>query len=470
LGITAIELMPLAAFAGRRGWGYDGVLPFAVHAPYGTPDDLLAFTDAAHRLGLMVLLDVVYNHFGPDGNYLAAYCPEFVNPAHQTPWGSALNFDGPHSAPVRRFFVENALHWVQACGLDGLRLDAVHALADDSAQHIVGEIGAALREGPGRERHVHLVLENERNAARLLVQCARPSSGVAQWNDDWHHAAHVLATGETDGYYADYTDAAEPAALLARSLAEGFVYQGQPSAFAQGEPRGEPSAHLPPGAFVNFLQNHDQIGNRALGERLDALAPLAKVEALLACLLLAPQVPMLFMGEEFAAATPFLYFCDYEGDLATAVTEGRRNEFARFAAFADPAARDRIPDPNAEATFQASTLRWDGRQSPAGRHRLGLVAELLAVRREHLQPLLPQLRQGGRWQADGRTIDVAWQADDGSVWHLHAHLGGDPADWPLGPGEKPVYRIGAHVEAGRCRFEGPGVLVTIEPAIRAAGE
>ncbi|MEF7612366.1 malto-oligosyltrehalose trehalohydrolase [Aquincola sp. MAHUQ-54] len=470
LGITAVELMPLAAFPGRRGWGYDGVLPFAVHAPYGTPEDLKAFVDTAHGLGLMVLLDVVYNHFGPDGNYLGVYCPPFVNPAHHTPWGAAINLDGPQCEAVRRYFVENALYWVQTCRLDGLRLDAVHALFDGSATHLVEEIAAALRDGPGRERHVHLVLENERNAARLLARdrAAGGGAGLAQWNDDWHHAAHVVASGETDGYYADYAD--EPVAQLARALAEGFIYQGQPSAFAGGAARGEPSAHLPPTAFVAFLQNHDQIGNRALGQRLDAVAPAARVEALLGCLLLSPQVPMLFMGEEFAATSPFLYFCDHEGALAQAVTSGRREEFARFAAFADPAARQAIPDPNAAATFSESTLRWAEGHRAAGQHRLAFVTRLLALRREHLLPLLPQMHRGGRWQAQGEGLSVAWAAADGTCWRLRAHFGDGAGEWPVGAHEHAVFELAATLGDGRCRFHGPGVLATLEPAVRAAGE
>lgn len=468
-GITAVELLPLAAFPGQRGWGYDGVLPFAVHPAYGRPEDLLAFAEAAHALGLMVLLDVVYNHFGPDGNYLAAYCPELVNPEHHTPWGSAINFDGAHNAPVRRFFIENALYWVDACGLDGLRLDAVHALVDTSDRHIVQDIHAALLAGPGRRRQVHLVLENERNSATLLTAPAGTPAGhgLAQWDDDWHHAAHVVATGETDGYYSDYAD--EPVRQLARALAEGFIFQGQPSPFAHGHRRGEPSTGLAPTAFITFLQNHDQIGNRALGERLDALAPAARVEALLTLLLLSPQVPMLFMGEEFAATTPFLYFCDHGGDLAQAVTEGRRNEFARFAAFSHPEARERIPDPNAAATFDASTLRWAELHRDAGQRRLQLVTTLLALRREHLWPLVPQLRGAGHHEVADDTLHVHWQADDGTRWHLRAQLGDGPATLPVGAHEHALHLQAATLEEGSCRFDGPGVLVSIEPALRAAG-
>ena len=306
LGVTAIELMPVAEFAGRRGWGYDGVLPYAPDSSYGTPDDLKRLVAAAHARGLMVLLDVVYNHFGPEGNYLGAYAPQFFTDRIATPWGAAIDYDGAHGRWVRRFAIDNALYWIEEFRFDGLRLDAVHAIMGDTSPSVLDELAQAVHAGPGRERHVHLVLENDDNAARHLARdgAGRPLGFTAQWDDDLHHALHVVTTGQTDGYYADY--AADAPAVLARCLAEGFAYQGQASAFRQGAPRGEPSAHLPPGAFVAFAQNHDQIGNRALGERLGRLATPAAREAAAAILLLAPLVPMLFMGEEFDAATPFL--------------------------------------------------------------------------------------------------------------------------------------------------------------------
>ncbi len=376
-GVTAIELMPVADFAGQRGWGYDGVLPFAPDSAYGTPDDMKRLVVAAHERGLMVLLDCVYNHFGPEGNYLHEYAPQFFNAAHQTPWGAAINFDGAHSRTVRDFFIHNALYWVEEYGFDGLRMDAVHAIRDDSPTHVVTEIAHAVRAGPGRARHVHLVLENDRNEARLLKGQRR---ATAQWNDDWHHAAHVIATRETDGYYADY--AARPVSHLARALAEGFAWQGEPSPYRGGVARGEPSADLPPAAFVPFLQNHDQVGNRALGERIASLADPAALRLVTATLLLSPSVPMLFMGEEFAASTPFLYFCDFQGELATAVREGRRREFASFERFADEAARERIPDPNAIETFESSKLDWEERRA-LGVHAewLARYSDLLEVRR-----------------------------------------------------------------------------------------
>jgi maltooligosyltrehalose trehalohydrolase len=438
LGITAIELMPVADFPGRRSWGYDGVLPFAPDAAYGTPDELKALVDTAHGLGLMVLLDVVYNHFGPDGNYLHAYCPSFFNPQHHTPWGAAINFDGADSRSVRDFFVHNALYWIEEFHFDGLRLDAVHAMHDESPEHIAGEIARVLHDGPGRERPVHVVLENDANQASLLRHAK------AQWNDDFHHAAHVLLTGETDGYYADYADA--PLDRFGRALAEGFAYQGEPSAFRGGAARGEPSRQLAPTAFVSSLQTHDQVGNRAFGERIAMLADGATLDIAYACLLLSPHVPMLFMGEEFEASTPFLYFCDFEGDLAAAVTNGRRKEFSRFAAFADPAARERIPDPNDPATLQASRLHWDERTAGLHAQRLAQIGELLALRRQHLAPRLQGVPHGGLYRVDGPVLRVEWTLGDGSRWHLLAHFGAQPhtVDEPP-PGEIVFRRDGVWV-------------------------
>lgn len=463
LGITAIELMPVADFPGRRNWGYDGVLPFAPDASYGKPDDLKALIDAAHALGLMVLLDVVYNHFGPEGNYLHAYCPQFFNPRHHTAWGAAINFDGEMNRPVRDFFVHNALYWIEEYHFDGLRLDAIHAIRDDSHTHIVREIAHALREGPGRERHVHLVLENDDNQTRLLERSAdlAPLCATAQWNDDLHHAAHVIVTGETDGYYADYADA--PLANFARALAEGFIFQGQPSPFRDGAPRGEASLHLPLIAFVSFLQTHDQVGNRAHGERIHALADSTLLDAAYACVLLSPHAPMLFMGEEFAASTPFLFFCDFAPQLAAAVASGRRSEFKPFAAFRDEAARLRIPDPNAEATFAASRLDWQEREMPPHREQLALIRELLALRHAHLVPRLAGQRGAGRYWLEGAALRVQWSLADGAYWHLLAHLGKHQTEVSQCPPGETVYsrRLQATAE-GRFRLAPGAVLVTLE--------
>lgn len=462
LGVTALQIMPLAAFPGSRNWGYDGVLPFAPAACYGTPEELKALIDAAHRHGIMVLLDVVYNHFGPDGNYLHAYCPEFFNPAHRTPWGAAINFDGAMSRTVRDFFVHNALYWVREYRFDGLRLDAVHAIRDSSRPDIVSEIARALREGPGRERHVHIVLENNRNEAHYLERApsGRPVLATAQWDDDVHHALHVILSGESDGYYADFADA--PLARLGRALAEGFAYQGEHSEF-RGKPRGEPSAGLPPDAFVGFLQNHDMIGNRAFGGRIDSFAQPQLLKAAYACVLLTPLVPMLFMGEEFAASTPFLFFCEFGPELAEAVASGRRREFKRFAAFAADEAIARIPDPNDPSSFAASKLDWSERSRPAHRERLALVRELLALRRSHLLPWLTQLTHGGRYRIEDSLLRLSWDLGDGTAWRVLAHFGRAEVEAFGEPSGEVVFSSGIDKGPQALRLEPGAVRITRGP-------
>jgi len=418
--------MPVADFPGRRGWGYDGVLPYAPEAAYGTPDDMKRLVAAAHQRGLMVFLDVVYNHFGPDGNYLHAYAQAFFNPDVPTPWGAAINFDGARCRTVRDFFIHNALYWIEEFHLDGLRIDAVHAMHDRSKLHFVDELARAVRAGPGRERPVHLILENDVNDAERLARHAdgSPRLADAQWNDDVHHTLHVMASGETDGYYIDF--AAEPQRLLGRAVAEGFSYQGDASIYRDGEARGTPSTHLPPLAFVNSTQTHDQVGNRAFGERIAMLADAQgrndALRALLACVLLAPSPPMLFMGEEYAASTPFLYFCDFEGELAQAVTRGRRNEFSRFARFSDPARRDLIPDPNAESTFLKSKLDWAERDQLGHAEWLALYRELLRLRHQHLVPKLAHARSGRLELPAPGCVMVQWPLGDRARWHLLANL------------------------------------------------
>lgn len=442
LGVTALEIMPVADFPGRCNWGYDGVLLFAPDAAYGRPDDFKRLINAAHERGLMVLLDVVYNHFGPEGNYLHAYAPDFFNPRHATPWGAAINFDGESSRTVRDFFVHNVLYWLEEFHLDGLRLDAIHAICDDSSPDIIEEIADAIRSGPAQDRHVHMVLENERNQARYLSRqrvgsaTGGPIRATAQWNDDIHHVFHVLATGETDGYYVDF--AGETTRRLGRCLTEGFAYQGEPSTFANGESRGEPSAHLPPAAFINFLQNHDQIGNRAFGERLSHLASPKAMEALTSVLLLSPQPPMLFMGEEFATTQPFLFFCDFGPELANAVTEGRRREFSRFARFADPAVRENIPDPNAVETFKNCVLDWSCIERMAQRTSLELHRQLLALRRQWITPRLAGMGNGDPQVSllSARALAIHWRLGDGSLLSLHANLGETAVNAPVVSGTK----------------------------------
>jgi maltooligosyltrehalose trehalohydrolase len=428
LGITAIELMPVADFPGRRGWGYDGVLPFAPDSAYGRPEALKHLVDAAHARGLMMLLDVVYNHFGPEGAYLHGYAQSFFTDRHRTPWGDAINFDGPGSATVREFFIQNALYWLEEFHFDGLRVDAVHAIRDDSPRHFIAEMSERIRGFAGPDRHVHVVLENHENEARFLARdpAGRPRQATAQWNDDLHHALHVLLTGERDGYYADYAD--QPVHLLGRCLAEGFGFQGEAYALEGGRPRGEPSRELPPGAFIGFLQNHDQVGNRAFGERIPSLAPPDALHAALGIVLLAPSPPMLFMGDEFAAAQPFLFFCDFGADLAAAVTAGRRREFARFAKFSDPDVRARIPDPNAAATFAASRLRWSDRRRTPHREHLSLVRRLLRTRHKEIVPLIGELRTGAaRYEViDGSGLSVCWPARNGRELRLLANMSERP--------------------------------------------
>jgi len=419
LGITAIELMPIQQFPGDRNWGYDGVLPFAPQHSYGTPEQLQALIDRAHDLGLMVLLDVVYNHFGPDGNYLHRYAEHFFRKDRQTPWGAAIDF---RRQEVRDFFIENALMWLSDYRFDGLRLDAVHAIDDPD---FLRALSRAVRQHCGDERHCWLVLENEANQASLLEQAFD-----GQWNDDGHNTLHVMLTGEQEGYYADFQ---QPAARLARCLGEGFVYQGETC--HHGTPRGEPSAHLPPSAFVLFLQNHDQTGNRALGERLSTLCPPQALRAATTLLLLSPMIPLLFMGDEWGSETPFLFFTDHHDELADAVREGRRAEFKGFAAFADVEQRERIPDPNARQTFldsrprrNAASVEWES-----------LYRDLLTLRRQHIVPHLGGTRALGAEVIGEQAVSARWRLGDGSELRIDLNLGPSTVQvhWP--DGHQPLF-------------------------------
>jgi malto-oligosyltrehalose trehalohydrolase len=436
LGITAIELMPINDFPGNRNWGYDGVLPFAPDASYGTPNDLKALVDAAHGHGLMIFLDVVYNHFGPEGNFLSSYAPNMFRDDFATPWGAAIDFRRPE---VRRFFTDNALFWLMEYRFDGLRLDAVHAISEaDWLDEMAAEVRDAVEPG----RHVHLVLEHDGNVASHLR-----GSFDAQWNDDAHHLLHVLLTGENEGYYADYVD--DPAARLARAMAQGFVYQGEPSRYRGGRPRGTPSADLRPTAFVLFLQNHDQVGNRAFGERLTALCDGAALQAAIALQMLCPQIPLIFMGEEDASRTPFLYFTDHHGELADAVRDGRRREFAKFAAFADPARRETISDPNAPATFERSIPQPDRDRAT---ERFDLYRRLIALRRVEIVPRLAGTRSIGAHPLGKSAIMARWRMGDGAVLSIAINLGADPV--PLDPpGGKLLFesvaQAGARALSGR---------------------
>lgn len=417
LGITALELMPIADFPGPRNWGYDGVLPYAPDSAYGTPDALKALVDAAHGLGIQVFLDVVYNHFGPVGNRLASYAPGFFRSDVDTPWGEAIDFRRP---AVRTFFAENALYWLREYRFDGLRFDAVHAIVDK--EDWLGELAVWLRGALPADRTVHLVLENDDNTASLLRH-----GYDAQWNDDAHHVVHHLLTGETRGYYTAY--ARRPTEKLARALAQGFVYQGEPSPAHGNRPRGESSAMLSPTSFVFFLQNHDQVGNRAHGERLAALCrdKPGALEAAVALQLLSPFIPLIFMGEEQGADTPFLYFTSFpDPEFAALVREGRRAEFAGF-----HEADDReIPDPNAQETWEASRLQTvpgDAANTWRDRYRT-----LLTLRREHLMPWLKGTTcESVMVLAEGCLI-ARWVLGNGCRLALYCNLSGERVNVPAG--------------------------------------
>ena len=436
-GVTVIEVMPVAQFGGNRGWGYDGVLMYAPHRAYGGPDGLKALVDAAHERGLMIILDVVYNHFGPDGNYLHLYAPDFFDPSRETPWGGAIAYD---RAPVRDFFVDNALYWLEEYRFDGFRFDAINEIRDPSPEHLLETVAKAVRARI-TDRHIHLTTEDDRNITHLHERAADGSVPMftAEWNDDFHHAAHVAATSEAEGYYVDY--APNPVAHLARALSEGFAYQGEVSQFWGEAPRGVPSAQQPPTAFVNFIQNHDQVGNRAFNERLTALAPAGAVEALTAVLLLGPHIPMLFMGEEWGEVRPFGFFTDFHGTLADAVREGRRREFRRFAQFADEANRARIPDPNALATFESSRLDWKWLERDEGRARYDLVRRLLDIRHREIVPRLGAMKSyaGATATVEGTALGVHWTLGDGAMLTLIANLGDAVAEAPIDPAGAVLY-------------------------------
>jgi maltooligosyltrehalose trehalohydrolase len=429
LGVTMIELMPLAEFAGRRNWGYDGVLPYAPSSVYGSPNQLKALIDTAHGLGLAVCLDVVYNHFGPEGNYLNRYAPQFFDSTRPSPWGSAIDFSLPQ---VREFFIANALYWVLEYRFDGLRLDAVHAIDD---KRFVDELSSQVRAATEPDRRVHLILENENNDAGLLH-----NGYDAQWSDDGHNALHVLLTGERESYYADYSD--HPARKLARCLSEGFAYQGELSPTKQ-KPRGTVSSQLPPNSFVLFLQNHDQVGNRARGERLIRLCSPQALRAAVALMLLSPQIPMLFMGEEFGAQQPFLYFTDFSDELADAVREGRRREFAAFAAFSYEAARQQIPDPNAESSYRDSCLPADP-QSLVQADWLSYYRKLLQLRHAEITPELAGAYSTGAFAISPLAVIATWILGRGSQLWIGLNLGNE--------------RVGVSPPGGICVFDGYGAL------------
>ena len=372
LGVNAIELMPIGDFPGERNWGYDGVMLYAPARAYGTPEDLRALVDAAHALGLAVILDVVYNHFGPDGNYTGVYHDDYTNPRLHTPWGAALNYSAP---PVRAFFTENAPYWMREFHIDGFRLDATHEIADDSPRHILAEIAQSVHSSGG-----FVIAEDERNDPALLLPATRGGLEFdGAWADDFHHVVRVMLTGDRQGYYANYDGTT---AELAQTLTHGWLYRGQVQK-AGGKRRGADPAELGPRQFVYCISNHDQVGNRAFGERLGHLVSPAAYRAASAMLCLVPQTPMLFMGQEWSAATPFQFFTDHNTELGRLVTDGRRKEFQNFAAFRDAAVRKTIPDPQAESTFANSKLRWEELHQPEHAGVLMLYREFLELRQTH---------------------------------------------------------------------------------------
>jgi maltooligosyltrehalose trehalohydrolase len=426
LGVTTIELLPVAAFPGRRGWGYDGVALYAPFAPYGTPDQLRALVDAAHGLGLGVLLDVVYNHFGPSGNYLPSYSPGFLATERSTGWGAVLDYTLP---ALRRAVVENARYWLDEFRFDGLRLDATHAIEDPSARHILRSIAEAARELPGKI----IIAEDERNDPALVAEHGLD----AIWADDFHHQVRVTLTEEKDGYYAAYRPGVSE---LARTIDRGWLYEGQVYG-PTGRSRGTPAGSLAASAFVYCIQNHDQVGNRALGERLCATVSAEQYRAVSTLLLFLPMTPLLFMGQEWAASSPFLYFTDHDEDLGRLVREGRRREFEGFDAFRDPAARERIPDPQAEATFAASKLHWEERLVGEHARALALYRAALALRAS--DPVLTTSgREGLRAEAAGDVLVVRRTSPAGERVLL-VNFSAEPveiATLPIAPGLRPLLR------------------------------
>jgi maltooligosyltrehalose trehalohydrolase len=396
LGVTHVELMPVAEFSGARGWGYDGVDLYAPHHAYGGPEGLKRLVDACHARGLAVLLDVVYNHLGPAGNHLGRFGPYFTD-RHRTPWGDAVNLDDRGSDEVRRFLLENARTWLRDYHCDGLRIDAVHAIVDTSAIHFLEELAAETRALEAElGRPLALVAESDLNDPRIVRSPEAGGYGLdAQWNEDFHHALHALLTGERDGYYADFGSLAD----LARALERGFVYDGRHSSYRERR-HGRPAAGVSGHRFVGCLQNHDQVGNRALGERTSHLLAPARLRVGAALVLTAPFVPMLFQGEEWGASAPFLYFTDHaDPALATAVREGRRREHAAFGRRPED-----VPDPQDPRTFERSKLDWSEREREPHRSLLEWHRELIRLRRR-----LPAL-------SDGRLERVRARFDEAERW------------------------------------------------------
>ncbi|HEX6747084.1 MAG TPA: malto-oligosyltrehalose trehalohydrolase [Longimicrobium sp.] len=465
LGVTAIEPMPVASFPGARNWGYDGVSLFAPQATYGGPEGLRRLVDAAHARGIAVILDVVYNHLGPEGNYLPAFTSgRYFTDRHKTPWGDAVNFDGADSAAVREFVVQNALHWAHEYHADGLRLDATHTIVDDSPVHVLAEMETRVRETLPPGRCFVFIAEDERNERRVVTPQTEGGWGLqAVWADDFHHSIRRILAGDHESYFADYAGTVDE---LARTLEKGWLYEGQPSR-NHGCARGTPADGLPPAAFVHCIQNHDQVGNRAHGDRLHHAIDLGATRAAVALLLLSPYTPLLWMGQEWAASAPFQYFTDHPEELGRLVTEGRRTEFGKFSAFADPEVRERIPDPQAPETFARSKLDWGERGAMPHAGMLALHRALLHLRQSH-----PALRRRDRDSfsvaavGDG-ALALRRRGDGGKEMLLIAAFEG-----PLGidlfdaeitrPPEDGAWELHLATEEGRFGGETEGGLVHLD--------
>ena len=416
LGVTAIELMTISEFAGTRNWGYDTVLLYAPDAAYGRPEDLKAFVDAAHARRLSVILDVVYNHFGPEGNFLPRYFPQILSTEHTTGWGPALNFDGECSEQAREFILENGLFWLEEYNVDGLRLDAAHAIIDNGPKHVLDELADSVHAFAG-ERHIHLIREDENNIAIRLTRDAegRPTSYTAQWN---HDIDHLLGAGFMGGFDERKADDRGETERLGKAISEGFVIAAE-----ENNAEFEAGCHVPPNAFVSFLQSHDLVGNRIFGERISSLLPRETVRALVAVALLMPQAPMLFMGEEWGASTPFTYFCDFHGTLSEAVQKGRCEQLGKLPGVSKKDLA-RAPNCQSESTFLSAKLRWEELGEEAHAEWLGLYRALLALRRERLVPLIERLSgRCGEYEVLGPgALRCHWKLKQGARLHLQANL------------------------------------------------
>jgi maltooligosyltrehalose trehalohydrolase len=421
LGVRAIELMPVGDFPGSRNWGYDGVAIFAPCRAYGRPEDLQDLVNAAHQHGLAVILDVVYNHLGPDGAYANVFSPHYFTDRHKSPWGRGVNMDGPHSAEVRAFFIANALYWLGEYHVDGLRLDATHAIQDDSSTHFLDELTTTIRAH--LPRPIYFVAEDHRNLTTLVLPQERGGWGLdAVWADDFHHQVRVHVAGDREAYYQDYSGSIED---LARTITLGWYYTGQHSAHHDA-PRGSDPLAAGPRQFVVCIQNHDQVGNRADGARLNQQVDPATFRAASALVLTVPQTPLLFQGQEWSTRAPFLFFTDHGAELGRQITAGRRAEFASFAAFADPALRERIPDPQALDTFERSRLPWSELEVPEHASMLRLYQRLIGLRAT-AAPLRAAARESFQARAlDEETIVVERYGERERLWAV-VRLGGSGA-------------------------------------------